>query len=287
MKARLRISLVLLIVSAASAADSDPAKFSASAERAAASKRRAILAEIKKFPSHPWAGEYYAGDGLGVNTLFVAAPISGYVFEWHGCMGVYDRNYGAAAWTNGRIRLSFTFENQTKGFQGIAAELTPVSWGPRHYLIPADDLVGFCNNVNEGREPRNDSHGFYLLREGDENKSVSGFPNVPEEYRQYLLAKPIEATIIAVGQYTTRPSVVDWKFKDTPVTIDAGTRQGLHVGTELVVTEPQDVVESVRVTKADESRSEAVMVQAGEQEPGPKVGWRLSTQAPWGAARPK
>src|SRR4051794_35396247 len=118
MKARLNITLALLIVNFSNAADRDPAKSSASVEREVESKRRAILREIKKLQGHQWAGNYYAGYGLGVNTSFVAAPTSGYVFEWHGCLGLYDRNYGAVTWTNGRIRLSFTFENQREVFRG-------------------------------------------------------------------------------------------------------------------------------------------------------------------------
>jgi hypothetical protein len=287
MKPYLQISLVLLLVCVAVAADPEQAKHSATAERNAKSKRQAILGEIKKLADHEWAGDYYAGDGLGVNTSVVIAPHSGYVFEWHGCLGLYDRNYGTAVWINGQIRLSFTFENQRKGFQGIAPEFVPVSWGPRRYLVPADDLVSFCNDINQGREPRTSSHGSQLLRRGDEKKSVTGFPKVPAEFEQYLLAKPVEATIIAVGAYTSRPSVVDWKFKDTPVTIDAGKQQGVRVGMELVVTKPRDRVESVRVTKVEETRSEAVMIQAGDEEPGPQVGWRLSTQAPWNMQRTK
>jgi hypothetical protein len=287
MKTPFQITLVLLLVSVAVAADREQAKHSDSAERTANSKRQAILAELKRLGDHEWAGEYYAGDGVGVNTSVVIAPHSGYVFEWHGCLGLYDRNYGTASWTNGRICLSVTFENQRKGFQGLAPEFIPVSWGHRRYLIPADDFIGFCNNINEGSEPRNDSHGFYFLRRGDEKKPVTGFPKVPTEYEQYLLAKPIEATIIAVGPYTTRPSVVDWQFKDTPVTIDAGRQQGLRVGMELVVVKPRDTVESVRITKVEEARSDAVMIQAGEDEPGPKIGWRLSTQAPWNVERLK
>src|SRR5438034_3584564 len=233
MKTHLQITFVLLLVGAAVAGDREQAKRSASAERAAKSKRQAILTEIKKLPRHEWAGEYYAGDGLGVNTSVVIAPESGYVFEWHGCLGLYDRNYGTVAWTNGRVRLSFTFENQRKGFQGIAPELIPISWGSRHYLIPADDVIGFCNSVNEGREPRAGTFGSYLLRKGDENKTVVNLPKVPAEFRPYLMDKPVEATIIAVSPYTTRPSVAEWKFKDTPVTLDAGTNKGLRVGMEL------------------------------------------------------
>jgi hypothetical protein len=287
MKIQPHITLALLLVSAAVAADGWQAKRSARAERHANIRRQAILAEIKRLGDHEWAGEYYAGDGRGVNTSVVIAPHSGYVFEWHGCAGLYDRNYGPLAWTNGRIRLSFTFENQREGFQGIAPELIPVSWGPRRYLVPSDDLVGFCNDINQGREPRNGIHGFHLLRQEDEKKPVTGFPKLPEEYQQYLLAKPIEATIIAVGKYTTRPSVTKWKFKDTPVTIDAGKQQGIRVGMELVVTKPRDNVLSVRVTKVEDARSEAVMIQIREEEPGPQAGWRLSTQAPWHVQRTK
>src|SRR5262245_23771504 len=98
----------------------DDAKRTDRAESEAKQRRAKISAEIQKLGVHEWAGDYFAGDGLGVNTSLVLAPASGYVFEWHGCLGLYDRNYGAVAWTNNRIRLSFTFENTRKGFQGIA-----------------------------------------------------------------------------------------------------------------------------------------------------------------------
>ena len=280
MKAHLAIGLVLLIVSVVSAAERDWGKFSTNSQQVAESKRRTILAEIEKLPNHQWAGEYYAGDGLGVNTSFVAAPDSGFVFEWHGCVGLYDRNYGAVAWTNDRIRLSFIFENDREGFEGIAPELTPVSWGPRHYLIPADAFVAFCNEINQGQEPRSDSHGTYLLRRGDEKKAVSGFPEVPEQYRKYLLANPVESMIIAVGQYTIDPGVAGWISKEISVTLNAGTHQGLGVGMELVITEPANLMESVRITRTEETRAEAVVVQLRDGEPRPKVGWRLSTRAP-------
>ena len=92
MKARLQISLLLLLVSGADAADRAPDKHSASAATTAASKRQEIQAEITQLGYHKWAGEYYAGGGLGVNTSVIIAPKAGYVFEWHGCLGLYDRN---------------------------------------------------------------------------------------------------------------------------------------------------------------------------------------------------
>ena len=61
--------------------------------------------------------------------------------------------------------------------------------------------------------------------------------------------------------------------------LNVGTRQGLRMGMELFVTSPQNIIESVQVTKAEETHSEGIMTQTGEEEPGPKVGWRLSTQS--------
>ena len=287
MKTYFRLVMALILASATVAFGEDGRKRSETAEKEAKSKRETIFAEVKKLGVHHWAGEYYAGDGLGVNTSLVLAPGSGYVFEWHGCLGMYDRNYGPVAWNDGRIRLTFTFENSRKGFQGIAPELFVIPWGERRYLVPTDEVVAFCNNVNQGREPRASRYGFFLLRRGDESKEVEGVPNVPEKYREYLLPKPVEATISAVGPHTTRPSVADWKFKDTPVTLDAGTAQGLRVGMELLVTKPEGMVETVQITKVEDNRAEATMTQMNEDEPGPKVGWRLSTQAPWRSPKEK
>jgi hypothetical protein len=253
------------------------------AESTANGLREQIASECKGLHNHMWAGKYYEGDGLCVNVSFDFAPKSGFVFEWHGCVGLYDRNYGSVNWTNNRLHLTFTFENKREGFEGIAPDLIPVPWGDRQYLVPADDVIGFCNRVNEGSEPRGNMHGFYLLRIGDEKKQVSGMPNVPKEFQTYLVSNPILAEIISVGPYRTRPSVADWKFKDTTVVLNAGASKGLQTGMELHVVEPTKKVESVRITKVEENQSEAIMTQMGEDEPGPKVGWRFSSSAPWSA----
>lgn len=280
-------SLVLVLLGLPFAAAQEEAKTSANASITVASKRKEILAEIKKLDGHDWAGVYYKGDGTGENSSLAIAPESGYVFQWRGCLGLYDQNYGAVNWKDGQLRLSFTFENERKGFQGIAPELIPVSWGSRTYLIPADDIAGFCNEINQGMEPRNIIHGSYFLRVEDEKFTVNGFPKLPEEFRSYLLSTPIDATVVAVSPSSTRPSVADWKFKDTPVTLDVGSKQGLRVGMELLVTKPKHKVERMQVTKVEEMHSEAIMTQIGEKEPGPEVGWRLSTQSPWRVQRKK
>jgi hypothetical protein len=96
------------------------------AETKALTLQKQIRAEIATRKGPSWAGEYYNGDGLGVNVSLLLAPRSGYLFEWHGCLGLYDRNYGAVTETNGQLRLSFAFENKRKGFQGVAEQLIPI-----------------------------------------------------------------------------------------------------------------------------------------------------------------
>jgi hypothetical protein len=263
-------------------ADTD--KHSAQAETMAKMLRGQIRNEIKTLGNHAWAGEYYHGDGLGVNVSLILAPKAGYVFEWHGCMGLYDRNYGAVTWATGRLRLSFTFPNKREGFQGIAGEFVPIAWGDRKYLVPADGIVGFCNNVNDGSELRTSSLGLYLLQRGDEWKKVNGFPAVPDKFKPYLLTHPIEAEIVSVGASVIRIGPEDFKLRETPVTLNCGKKQGILVGMELHVAEPKNMIETVTITKVEFERSESVMTQIYEQideRKGPQIGWKLSTRWPF------
>lgn len=110
-------------------------KSSREAEAEAGKRREAVQAELSTLTNHPWAGEYYEGDGLGVNVRLFIAPKSGYVFEWRGCLGLYDRNFGAVTVANGRLRLSFAYPNKREGFKGIAEQLVPIRWGERAYLV--------------------------------------------------------------------------------------------------------------------------------------------------------
>ncbi|HJT34141.1 MAG TPA: hypothetical protein VJ783_18990 [Pirellulales bacterium] len=240
-------------------------------EHIAAIMRPIILSEIASLNDHPWAGEYYCGDGLGVNISLVVAPKSGYLYEWRGCLGLYDRNYGPVACTDGRLRLVFQLpKRESSG--GIADELIAVGWGPRQYLIPADEMVRFCNAVNDGSEPRAEIHGLYLLRHGDEEKAVTGIPVVPDEFKDYLLARPIEAEIIDLGERTDDMTIV---------VLNRGKQHGLRPQMELHVFDPDEQVDSATLTKVENSRSEAMMARPLGDEPPPRIGWKLSTRRFW------
>lgn len=126
-----------------------PVKFWKFAEDEVQSRNVRIDSESAAFADHEWAGKYHMGDGLGVNVSLSLSPEAGFTFEWHGCMGLYDRNYGNVTSSEGVIRLHPIFENEQQGLRGIATEFTPVRWGDRRYLVPPNEMIEFCNKVNQ------------------------------------------------------------------------------------------------------------------------------------------
>lgn len=256
-------------------------KFSENAENEAQRRLKAIEEEIAEPGTPAWAGAYYQGDGLGVGIFLTLAPKAGFVFEWHGCVGVYDRNFGPVTLHDHEIRLEPTFPNERMGFQGIVEQLIPVTWGERNYLIPSNDVIGFCNEVNLGAEPRADKYGLYLLRRGDEEKYVQGPPALPQKYLEYLLREPIEGEIVEVGKSASRRNVCDWDVTDVEVTLNVGSKAGLRKGMQLVVVKPDDLVQWVIVSAVAQDQCHGIMTQVVESESAPQVGWRLSTRARW------
>ena len=137
------------------------------------------------------AGRYYLGDGLGVNCSLVIEPEGRFSFTWRGCLGLYDENKGAAKLINGKLILKPEQPNVREGFFGTATDFIPVRWGKRLYLVSRDDKKSFCEEVNQGREPRDNIHGSFYLRRGDEKIEVTGAPSVPKDWQPLLSKKPL------------------------------------------------------------------------------------------------
>src|SRR5436309_668048 len=68
---------------------------------AADDKSDAIKEELKRAKLSKWAGDYYASRGLGFNYHLLLAPASGFVYTWHGCLGLYELIYGRSSFRNG------------------------------------------------------------------------------------------------------------------------------------------------------------------------------------------
>jgi hypothetical protein len=117
-------------------------------------------------------------------------------------------------------------------------------------------------------------YGLCLIRVGGEKIPVKGWPQVPEKFREYLLAKPVEATVVALDKTLVAK---DPRLNGDGVVINAGRMQGLRVGMELIVDAPEVIFERVQIIKIGENHADAIVVGRSE----PKVGWRVSTQAKW------
>jgi len=259
----------------------DDPKWQAQAE--ARKRIEKIKNEIKTLNGHPWAGAYYEGTGFGRNVSFYIAPKAGFVFECGGDMGFVDRNYGAVSFENGLVRINPVFPNTWEGLGGIAVEFLPVAWGERHYLVPPDEIVGFCNDINYGREPRSSPNGFSLLRRGDEEIAVTGHPDLPEKYRAYILEKPVMATVISVGESGTETDKYT-TYNLTTATISAGSNQGLLPGMRMYLVNPPRNEKggwvqtgSIDIVEVGESSAKVLVRCSGKYERAPQTGWQLAT----------
>ena len=249
------------------------AKFSEKAQVDLAKRTRTIKKEIQGNTQPDWAGEYYFGDGLGVNVDLVLAPHNGFTFTWNGCLGLYDLNYGDVELKNETIKLRFKYPNDQKGFQGIAPEFRPVRWGSRHYLISADQMIDFANAINAGTEPNSGPYGSFLLKQSDREKPVDGRPELPSEYLDYLLKDPVKASVSSVGE-----THLDKSFRKTSITLNAGSLNGLRKGMELHVYNPSNVFATATIVGCGDHTAEAVLEQFKIDKEKPSIGWKLSTR---------
>jgi len=141
------------------------------------------------------AGDYYFGDGTGVNCNFKLTKQGKFTFRWQGCLGTYDENNGDASVEGGVLHILPRKANVREGFQGTPTEFFPVRWGDRIYLIPTNDIIAFCSDVNQGSEPRRINFGQYYLRQNDWDKPVPGRPIVPAQWTKYFLSQPVRGKI--------------------------------------------------------------------------------------------
>jgi hypothetical protein len=237
--------------------------------------RKKIRQELAGGRAPEWAGEYYYGDGLGANVTVLLAPRSGFVFTWYGCLGLYGKNYGAVSSDKGVITLQPAMANKAGEFGDMATQLVPITWGRRHYLIAADRLIDFANDYNAGFEPRKSAWGSHLLRLNDDKKEATGKPPLPSDYRAYLLDRPIEAHITAVGEVRRDPK--DDFVGTATIVLDAGANAGLKPGMRLYVFSREGSGTDARVMRVGAASSEAEATLFGK-DARVKPGWKMSTR---------
>jgi hypothetical protein len=163
----------------------------------------------------PIAGEYYQGDGTGVNWTLILKADHTFTFRWMGCLGEYGR--AAGRWREERdvVKLFPSMIHDMADRLPLSYQV--VRWGERVYLLTSDEIADFCSIVNERSLVTFDwTQGRFFLRAGCSNRRPAGKPSVPPTYADFLLDEPVSAKIVSV--YGGR------------ATIDAGAKDHLRPG---------------------------------------------------------
>lgn len=256
-------------------------------ERSPETDRRnaAIEEELKELKNHPWAGEYVFGRGIGTRRFLRLAPQAGYTFFSGGCViDSYYLNYGSVEWSGGKILLHPSTQplGDESSFERFRV-FYPVKWGERRYLIGEDEVFDFINEINQGHEPCEEMFCTrFFLRADDKKKKTSGNPDLPAQFQGYLLKKPIRATIIAIGksQITEDKDFSDLRYRDTEITLNVGSAQGVWEEMEFLRSGQGSSVSAV-VTKVELNSCTAIITDRifkdEKPPPPPTLGWKFST----------
>lgn len=220
-------------------------------------KRNAVVAQLPDVAVNPdahpawvreWAGEYFCGDGLGVNVRITLGPEGDIVYTWNGCMGLYDSQIAKVREVR-EDRLVLDLEKPAdfpNGMGFMDEEIALVRWGERRYLVPMAKMQDFCNAVNDGFERRH--AGMTAPARGESRVSIrgggwleppEGLPEVPAEARQWLLPAPVVASVTSLSNIDVRRETGhSWAEATADVVIDAGSAQGLKPGMGLLGRTP-------------------------------------------------
>lgn len=229
-------------------------------------------------------GRYSAGGGSDDGTVVRESGtyvLSGGVLRFTILKLVGSRNHG-------HNEKNLLDPNERKEIFGESASgdtvreytMLPVTWSDRIYLISERDLKDFANAINLGLEPRSSLtqqspdepyYGSFYLREGDEKKKIRGKPSLPKEWLDFLLRKPVTATVVSVHESKKAAFIAT-----SIVTVDKGRRDGLRVGMRLVAKgeEPSTSLGS-EVISVEERAAKVKSVHVYDLL---KVGDRLSTR---------
>lgn len=261
-----------------------------------------IAAELATLPdaelaadhwAQEWAGEYYVGDGLGMNVRILVAPDAGISYTWHGCMGLYDGNHGDIASTfdlneDGRpdgLKINWVLHPKT-GYDFDSENYYFVRWaGPdgdkgRRYLVPEAKMLDMVNHFNQGGYARDRMRTAPLRHEqGDkirrarhpDYKPFEGVPQLPDRWAKLLLLEAVDAKVTHVTPITTRNVTDGVDVTLARVTLDKGSADGLYLGMEVRVSRGRG---TLTVDKLQEHTAEAefrAFTSAGETEDPPSV----------------
>ncbi|WP_157476570.1 hypothetical protein [Lysobacter sp. Root690] len=262
---RIRVPEPMLGAAAVSGDPVDPSMASAR------QRGKRIQDELRQLGSrHPWAGTYRWSSGFDYLEVSLA-PRSGAVMR-AGSDVIGPEAYfecPVRVGENAVVHLQWSPLAMPSASGFLSAELIPVRWGERRYLLPPSALHGFVERIHRGQEPRVDlvSEGpgnrrdGGLLRAGDEFKPVWGLPQLPSGTLPGLRLAPQPVAVLDVRAGQSNREGDDCRIAYR-FALDMGSREGLQVGEELV-TSSSDGHERMRLERVGPRQSVAVLDRHG------------------------
>lgn len=282
----------------------DFARYSREDVKAAQAKWKSIDAENSGAEADEWAGSYSMMPGGEVSLEdFRWSPQTGFVMVYvYTCLPeLRYLNFGSVTVSPTTVQMTPEYPPNSGRKTAQVKMYVKVKWGDRHYLIEEDRLAEFCEAISgTGVYEEGVMGGGFWLKVDDFEKTVSGSPVLPREYK-HLLRKPVDARVIAVGKsYVEHEEDNECLTRTvTPVTINVGSKGGVKVGIAFKVVTPEETGYGiVKVLKVGPNTSSALFIPYGFQmcaENGPlpdegqeapdeakelpvAVGWKLTTR---------
>lgn len=269
-------------------------------------QRRAELREAAASRSGEWDGDYRYGNGAVWREL-VYVEGEGYADQSGGCVGGYS-SFGVAERREDRLWLRSSQPPKRHMAEDLsAAPLVPVSWGEHRFLIEQDRIGDFILSVYEHDFSqcalKSDLAYNFLLRTGDENKPVSGLPQLPAAWQGQWRHEPVRLRVTAMtvdeDVYSVETGTRKLRYS---LTLDAGSNQGLVAGLRLIPSGRSWLYSELPVIASVQADTSVVNIglgmggsgaplRAGYSEPllgshptdseviGPVVGYEFSTGA--------
>lgn len=246
-------------------------------------RRDRILRELDAGKAGAWAGWYTSFHGETTSTGFLWAPESGYLqFVARDNPTLDDVSYGRVAMEGTTVRLlpEIPIGKDVHSFNTLYGEFLAVRWGSARYLVPRDRLVQFCDAVASGDRSE---LGQFLGIDRVSNWPPAGKPDVPDKYRKYLEARPINARVKSIAQTRTDQDVTYDR-----IALSAGSADGVRVEMKFWLHRPRrrsfEYLE-LRITSVDRHSSEAVLETIpfdhyAQEFLEPKLGWSFRNRIP-------
>ena len=118
------------------------------------------------------------------------------------------------------VVLEPILHNQHEANKLLLMPLYPVRWSGCTFLLHKDQILEFCNAINQGPQPGKLMNADYYAQGEYWPEKLGGLATLPGEWNTYLLKRPVVATIMQVRE-------------DDSAWIDRGSEDGIRKGMHL------------------------------------------------------